>query len=156
MNPYAGLYHRTAKTTQGISIRAPIFQPSAGTSSSSTSAASPDQDTTDDYLEIGGSTCCNSADEGRLIIMLTPARVPSQNNSSRYPTIRRSEASDVQTPSNRLARNLKQNFNTVRLQTIMESIQCMAPEGSPLLALAQQGAEAANHVIVAERSAGNH
>jgi hypothetical protein len=32
----------------------------------------------------------------------------------------------------------------------------MAPEGSPLLALAQQGAEAANHVIVAERSTSNH
>jgi hypothetical protein len=38
----------------------------------------------------------------------------------------------------------------------MESIQCMAPKGSPLLALAQQGAEVANHVIAAEQSAGNH
>jgi hypothetical protein len=38
----------------------------------------------------------------------------------------------------------------------MESIQCMAPEGSPLLALAQQGAEATNHVIAAERSMGNY
>jgi hypothetical protein len=36
----------------------------------------------------------------------------------------------------------------------MESIQHMAPEGSPLVALAQQGAEAANYVI-AERSASN-
>jgi hypothetical protein len=32
----------------------------------------------------------------------------------------------------------------------------MAPEGSPLLALAQQGAEAANHFIAAKRSAENH
>jgi hypothetical protein len=32
----------------------------------------------------------------------------------------------------------------------------MAPEGSPLLALAQQGAEAANHFIAAEQSAENH
>jgi hypothetical protein len=38
----------------------------------------------------------------------------------------------------------------------MESIQRMTPEGSPLLALAQQGAEAASHVIAAERLAGNH
>jgi hypothetical protein len=36
----------------------------------------------------------------------------------------------------------------------MESIQRMAPEGSPLVALAQQRAEAANYVI-AERSANN-
>jgi hypothetical protein len=43
LNLYAGPYHRAAKTTQGISIGAPIFQPSAGTSSSFTSATSPDQ-----------------------------------------------------------------------------------------------------------------
>jgi hypothetical protein len=30
LNPYAGPYHRVAKTTQGIPIGAPIFQPSAG------------------------------------------------------------------------------------------------------------------------------
>jgi hypothetical protein len=36
-----------------------------------------------------------------------------------------------------LVRNLNTDFNVVRLQTIMESIQCMAPEGSPLLFLAQ-------------------
>jgi hypothetical protein len=36
----------------------------------------------------------------------------------------------------------------------MESIQRMAPEGSSLVVLAQQGAEAANYII-AERSAGN-
>jgi hypothetical protein len=36
----------------------------------------------------------------------------------------------------------------------MESIQRMALEGSPLVALAQQGAEAANYVI-AQRSADN-
>jgi hypothetical protein len=36
----------------------------------------------------------------------------------------------------------------------MESIRPMTPEGSPFVALAQQGAEAANHVI-AERSTDN-
>jgi hypothetical protein len=35
----------------------------------------------------------------------------------------------------------------------METIQLMAPDGSPLALLAQQGAEAAN-LIVAEKSAG--
>jgi hypothetical protein len=88
--------------------------------------------------------------------MVAPTGAPSHNSSSRYPTIRRSEASDARTPSDRLVRNLNQDFNTVRLQTIMESIQHMAPQGSPLLALAQQGAEVANHIIAAERSAGNH
>jgi hypothetical protein len=42
----------------------------------------------------------------------------------------------------------------VRFQTIMESIQRMAPEGSPIISLAQQGVEMANLVVV-ERSAGN-
>jgi hypothetical protein len=36
----------------------------------------------------------------------------------------------------------------------METIQRMAPEGSPLVALAQQGAELAN-LVVAEKSVGN-
>jgi hypothetical protein len=61
LNPSAGPYHRTAKTTQGILTRAPIFQPFIVTSSSSTSAVSPNQDSTDDYPEIGESTCWNSA-----------------------------------------------------------------------------------------------
>jgi hypothetical protein len=55
LNPYVWPYHRVAKTTQGLPIRAHTFQPSAGISSSSTSGASPYQDSTDDYPEIGGS-----------------------------------------------------------------------------------------------------
>jgi hypothetical protein len=35
----------------------------------------------------------------------------------------------------------------------METIQCMAPDGSPLALLAQQGAEVVN-LVVAEKSAG--
>jgi hypothetical protein len=62
---------------------------------------------------------------------------PSHNSSSRYPTIERSEASDVQTPNDGMIQNLNPDFNAIRLQTIMESIQRMAPEGSPLIALAQ-------------------
>jgi hypothetical protein len=98
-NSYAGPYHRATKTTQGILIGAPIFQPSAGTLSSSTLAASPDQDSTDNYPKIGGSTCWNSTNEGCLIIMVAPAGAHSQNSSSRYSTIGKSEASDAQTPN---------------------------------------------------------
>jgi hypothetical protein len=53
-----------------------------------------------------------------------------------------------------MIQNLNPDFNAMWLQTIMESIQCMALEGSPLVALAQQGAEAANYII-AEQSADN-
>jgi hypothetical protein len=41
----------------------------------------------------------------------------------------------------------------VWVQTIMKTIQRMAPDGSPLAILAQQGAEAVNHVV-AKKSAG--
>jgi hypothetical protein len=54
MNPYAGPYYPTAMTSQGILIMVIISQPSARTSSSS-SGASPDWDSTEDYPEIGGS-----------------------------------------------------------------------------------------------------
>jgi hypothetical protein len=60
--------------------------------------------------------------------------------------------SDARTPSGGLVRNLNSDFNAVRVQAIMETIQCMAPDGSPLVVLAQQGAEAAN-LVAAEKSA---
>jgi hypothetical protein len=126
----------------------------AGASSSSSSAASPNQDSADDYPNIGGSTYGDSIEEGRLVIMVAPVGGPSHNNSSRYPTIGRSEASDARTSNDGMIRNLNPNFNAIQLQTIMESIQWMAPEGSPLVALAQQGAEAVNFVIT-QRSADN-
>jgi hypothetical protein len=53
-----------------------------------------------------------------------------------------------------MIRNQNPDFNAILLQTIMESIQWMTSEDSPLIALAQQGAEVAN-VIVAQRSTGN-
>jgi hypothetical protein len=77
LNPYARSYHRTAKTTQGLPIEAHIFQSSAGTTGSSASGASPDHASTDDYPKIGGSTCWNSAEESRLIIMVAPIGAPS-------------------------------------------------------------------------------
>jgi hypothetical protein len=88
--------------------------------------------------------------------MVGPARSPSQNFSSRYPTIRVSKASDAQTPSNRVIRNLNPDFNVVRLQTIMESIQRMVPQDSHLVALAQQATKAVGQIVAAEPSVGNH
>jgi hypothetical protein len=55
--------------------------------------------------------------------------------------------SDARTPNDEMIQNLNPNFNIVRLQTIMESIQRITPEVFPLIALVQQGAEVANHVI---------
>jgi hypothetical protein len=67
----------------------------------------------------------------------------SSNTSSRYPTNGRSKASDARTPSGGLARNLNPDFNAIWVQEIMETIQRMVSDGSPLVVLAQQGAEAA-------------
>jgi hypothetical protein len=108
---------------------------------------SPNQDSTNDYPEIKGSTYWNSVDEGCLIIMVAPGGAPSQNSSNRYPTIGRLKASDASSPNDGMIQNLNLDFNTVWLQTIMELIQRMTPEDSPLVSLAQQGAEAANYVI---------
>jgi hypothetical protein len=122
LDPYTGSYICTAKLVWGIPTVTSILQPSAEASSSSSSAASPDQDSADDYPEIGGNTYWDSTEEGRLIIMVAPAGAPSNNISSRYPTIGRSEASVAWTPNDGMVRNLNLNFDAVQLQTIMESI----------------------------------
>jgi hypothetical protein len=85
--------------------------------------------------------------------MVAPNEDQPHHSSSGYPTIGRSEASDARTPSTGLIRNLNPDFNVVRVQAIMETIQRMANDGSPLALLAQQGAEAAN-LVVAEKSTG--
>jgi hypothetical protein len=77
----------------------------------------------------------------------------SRDSSNRYPTIERSETSDAQTPSVGLVQNLNPDFNVVRVQAVMETIQRMAPDGSPLALMAQQEDETAN-LVVAEKSAG--
>jgi hypothetical protein len=89
--------------------------PLAGASSSSSSAAPPDLDSSDDYPEIGISACGDSIGEGRLIFMVAPNGDPSHNNSSRYPTIRRSEAFDARTPNDEMIQNLNPNFNAIWL-----------------------------------------
>jgi hypothetical protein len=48
-------------------------------------------------------------------LMVAPNGDRSHNGSSRYPTIRRSEASDAWTPSGDLVWNLNSDFNDVRV-----------------------------------------
>jgi hypothetical protein len=97
----------------------------------------PDPDSSDDYPESGTSACGEPIEGGRLILMVALNGDRSRNSSSRYPTIGRLEASDVWTPSGGLVRNLNPDFNAVWVQAIMETIQRMAPDGSPLAVLAQ-------------------
>jgi hypothetical protein len=115
LNPYVGSYYLSAMTSQGYPIGTPIFQPSVGTSSSSSSRASPHRDSIEEYPEIGDSICQNPAVETHRINMAGPARAPSHNSSSRYPTIRGSKASDARTPSNRVIRNMNPDFDVIQL-----------------------------------------
>jgi hypothetical protein len=115
LNPYVGSYYLSAMTSQGYPIGTPIFQPSVGTSSSSSLGASPDRDSIEEYPKIGGNICQNPAVETHRINMVGPARAPSHNSSSRYPTIRGSKASDAQIPSNRVIRNMNPDFNAIQL-----------------------------------------
>jgi hypothetical protein len=151
---FAGLYIHTTKIIWCILIVTSTLQPLAGSSSSSSLAASPNQDSSNDYHEIGVSAYVDFAGEGRLIFMVALNGDLSHNSLSRYPTIGRSKASDTQTSNDGMIQNLNLDFNAIRLQNIMESIQWMTLEGSPLIALAQQGAEVAN-VVVAQRSVDN-
>jgi hypothetical protein len=59
LNPCIRTYYLAAMTSQGISIRATISQPSTRTVSSTSSGASPYRDSTEDYPEIGGSCYWN-------------------------------------------------------------------------------------------------
>jgi hypothetical protein len=145
-DPSVGSYIRTAKIIRGIPTVTSILWPLAGASSSS--ASTPDLDSSDDYPEIGASAYGKPVEGGHLICMVAPNGDRSNNTSSRYLTIGRLKASNAQTLRGGLVRNLNLDFNTVRVQMIMETIQHMAPNGSPLAVLAQQGVEATNHVIV--------
>jgi hypothetical protein len=152
LDPFAGLYIRTAKLVRGISIVTSTLRTFTRAASSSSSASSPSQDSSDEYPEIGASAYGKSAEDSCLILMVAPNGDWSRNSSSGYPTIGRSETSGAQTPSMGLVRNLNPDFNAIRVQAIMEIIQHMTPDGSPLALLAQQGVEAAN-LVVAEKSA---
>jgi hypothetical protein len=147
-DPCAGSYVRTAKIVRGIPVVSSIIRPFAGASSSSSSASTHDLDLSNDYPEIGASACAEPVEGGCLICMVAPNDDQSHNNSSRYPTIRRSEASDARIPSGSLVQNLNPDFNAVQVQAIMETIQRMTLDDSPLAVLAQKGAEATNLVVV--------
>jgi hypothetical protein len=136
LDPCAALHIHTVKLVQGIPVVPSILWPLVRASSSSSSTSTPDQDSSDDYPEIETSACGELVEGSRLILMVALNGDRSHNSSSRYPTIRRSEASDARTPSTGLVQNLNSDFNTVRVQAIMETIQRMAPDGSPLVALA--------------------
>jgi hypothetical protein len=69
-DPCAGSYIRTAKIVQGIPVVTTILWPLAEASSSSTSASTPDPDSSDDYPEIGASAYGEPAEGGRFICMV--------------------------------------------------------------------------------------
>jgi hypothetical protein len=87
--------------------------------------ATPNQDSIEDYPEIGNNTCWNPAIEAHRISMVGLTSGNSQNSSSKYPTIGATEESDARTPSSNVVWNLNPDFDAVRLQTITESIQRM-------------------------------
>jgi hypothetical protein len=109
------LYYRTVAITQGLLIWKAILQPSAGASSFSSPGATPDRDSLEDYPVIEGNACWNPAIKTCHINMVGPARGDSQNNSSQYPTIGGSKASDARTPSSNIIWNLNPDFNIIRL-----------------------------------------
>jgi hypothetical protein len=128
---FDGPYIRTVKLIRGIPVVTTILRPCVRAASSSPSALSSDQGSSEDYPEIGVSTCESSASISRLICMVAPNEDQPRHSSSGYPTIGRSEASDARTPNTGLIRNLNPDFNVVRVQAIMETIQRMAPDGIP-------------------------
>jgi hypothetical protein len=156
LNPYVVSYYLSAMTSLGCPIGKTILQPLAGASSSSSSGARPDRDSLEDYPEIGDNACWNLAIEACRINMVGSARGNSHKISSKYPTIGGSATSDARTPNNNIVQNLNPDFNTMRLQTILELIQWMVPPDSPLISLAQQGVEAASNIVVAAPTTGNH
>jgi hypothetical protein len=115
LDPFVGLYIRTVNIIRGILIVTSTLWPLARASSSSSSVASPDPDSSNDYPEIGISACEDSTGEGRLIFMVAPNGDLSHNSSNWYPTIRRSEASNARTPNDEMIRNLNPDFNAIQL-----------------------------------------
>jgi hypothetical protein len=96
---FDGPYIRTVKLVRGIPVVTTILRPCAGASSSSSSALSSDQGSSEDYPEIGVSSCGSPVDVSRLICMVAPNEDQPRHSSSGYPTIGRSQALDARTPS---------------------------------------------------------
>jgi hypothetical protein len=96
---FDGSYIRTVKLVRGIPVVTTILRPCVGAASSSPSALSSDQGSSEDYLEIGVNTCESSVSTSRLICMVAPKEDQPRHSSNGYPTIGRSEASNDRTPS---------------------------------------------------------
>jgi hypothetical protein len=94
-DPCAVSYIRIAKIIWGVSVVTSILQPLVRALSSSSSAFTPNPNSSDDYPKIGASAYVKPAEGGHLICMVAPNGDRSNNTSSRYSAIRRSEASDV-------------------------------------------------------------
>jgi hypothetical protein len=78
-------YIRTVKLVRGIPVVTTILRPCAGASSSSSSALSSDQGSSEDYPKIGVSTCGSSTDISRLICMVAPNEDQPRHNSAGTP-----------------------------------------------------------------------
>jgi hypothetical protein len=99
LDPCARLYICTANLIWGIPIVTSILRPLTGALSPSSSTSTPDQDSSDDCLEIRTDACGEPVECSRLVLMVASNRDRSHNCFSRYPTVGRSEASDARTPS---------------------------------------------------------
>jgi hypothetical protein len=69
---FDGPYIRTVKLIRGIPVVTTILRLCAGGASSSPSALSSDQGSSENYPEIGVNTCESSASTNRLIYMVVP------------------------------------------------------------------------------------
>jgi hypothetical protein len=79
---FAGLCICTAKLVRCILIVTSTLRPFIEASSSSSSASSPGRDSSNDYPEIGASTCGNSTEDGCLILMVAPDGDWARSSSS--------------------------------------------------------------------------
>jgi hypothetical protein len=70
LDPFIGLYICTAKLVRDIPIVMSILRPFVGASSLSSSASSPDRDSSHDYPKIGASAYENFTKDGCLILMV--------------------------------------------------------------------------------------
>jgi hypothetical protein len=69
---FDGSYIHTVKLVRGIPVVTTILRPCVGASSSSSSALSSDQGSSEDYPEIGVNNCGSPVDVSRLISMVAP------------------------------------------------------------------------------------
>jgi hypothetical protein len=138
-DPYAESYICTAKIVRGIPVVTSILWSLVGVLSSSLLASTPDPDSSDDYPQNGASSCGELAEADRLICMVASNCDRSHNNSSRYPTIRRSEASDARIPSGSLVRNLNPDLTLSRSRRLWRPSSAWRPMAPAILSWLSKG-----------------